>query len=127
MELIPQCIPAWRPPAKKFPVLEPETAHIWRVPLDEALTGKVISCCRKILAPDEIERAQSFQSAPDRCCARRVLATDRVDCARALRFLTAQALGDEILDLIRRLWAYASTAHRQRISFLDEGRGTDAR
>lgn len=62
MEPIPQCIPAWRPPAKKFPVLEPETAHIWRVPLDASLTGTLVSRCRKLLAPEEIERAQAFQS-----------------------------------------------------------------
>ena len=62
MEPIQQCIPAWHPPAKKFPALDPETAHIWRVPLDESLTGKLVSRCRKILSPDEIERAQSFQS-----------------------------------------------------------------
>lgn len=62
MELVQQCIPAWHPPAKKFPALAPETAHIWRVPLDESLTGTLISHCRKILAPEEIERAQAFRS-----------------------------------------------------------------
>lgn len=62
MESVQQCIPAWHPPAKKFPVLGPETAHVWRVPLEDAMTGKVISRCRRILAPDEIERAQAFQT-----------------------------------------------------------------
>jgi 4'-phosphopantetheinyl transferase len=62
MELIQQCIPAWHPPAKTFPDLDSETAHIWRIPLDESLTGKVVSRCRRILAPEEIERAKAFRS-----------------------------------------------------------------
>ncbi len=62
MEPFQQTIPAWRPPTKKVPDLGPEQAHVWRIPLQEALNSKTVRRCRRLLSREEIERSESFQA-----------------------------------------------------------------